>query len=146
METFLYWLLVRPVELLKKLTGVPTWKIEASFIFAVLSGVALATHRPWVEWLGVAAVTLTFHHASVANRLEEMEGERVRKGGEATVDCYRWLQRYFYGKEAVWFVYFLLIHAYSALVGVIIFFFYGRWRSLWRLYHPIDEFTREKGT
>ena len=139
LSRIMFWMFVRPVEVAKQLTGAATWHIEAIFIFVVLAGVALITKRPWVEWLGVAAVTLTFCHASVANRLEEMEGERVRKGGTATVDCYRWLQRYFYGKEVLWFAYFLLIHAYSALVGVVVFFFYGKWRALWRQYHPVAE-------
>lgn len=149
MKTFFYWTLVRPVEITKmvirKITKrkIETWHIERAFIFTVLAAVALITRRPWVEWFGVAAVTLTFNHASVANRLEEKEGERVRKGGTATVECYRWLQRYFYGKEATWFVYFLLIEAYSALVGVIVFFFYGQWRALWRSYHPIEEAQEE---
>ena len=61
----------------------------------------------------------------------------------STVDCYRWLQRYFYDKELLWFAYFLLIHAYSALVGVTVFFFYGKWRSLWRKYHPVDAPTTQ---
>ncbi len=137
MNRMLYWLFVRPTEILKKAFRCKTWHIEVGFIFLVLAVVTIVTRRPWTEWLGVMAVTLTFSHASVASRLEEMEGERVRKGGIATVECYRWLQRYFYGKEALWFVYFLLIHAYSALVGVILFFFYGKWRQLWRTYHPI---------
>jgi hypothetical protein len=136
---FFYWLLVWPVETVKRLTGARTWYVEVAFIVTVLSGVAFFTQRPWMEWIAVAAVTLTFCHANVANRLEEMEGERVRAGGKASVECYPWLQRHFYAKEALWFMYFLLIGAYPALMGVVIFLLFGKWRVLWRRYHPIQE-------
>ncbi len=91
---------VRLVEAIKKTTGAKTWHVESTFVFLILAAVAIGriivTGHGWVEWVGVVAVWATFAHASVANRLEEKEGKRVAATGQAEVECYRQLSRYFY--------------------------------------------------
>lgn len=133
--------LVAIVDELKKRFHCQTWQVEATFIFAALAAVAVGrliiTGHGWVEWLGVFAVHFSARHASVANRLEEKEHHRVKTGGQAEVECYRHLSRYFYLKEALWCAYFVLVGAYSALVGVAIFLAYPWWRKTWRTYHPV---------
>jgi hypothetical protein len=104
-----------------------TWHYEMSVVAVVLSMVCLLTHGGMVEWIGAGAVLLAFGHANVADRLAEQEAKKT----VATVHCYRWLGRYFVGKEVLWFVYFILHHSWSALVGVGIFLVY----PLWRQYH-----------
>ena len=132
---------VHVVETLKRIFHARTWQVESLFVFACLASVAIirivVTGHGWVEWIGVLAVWGTFAHASIANRLEEKEAKRILQTGKSEVECYRKMSRYFMLKESAWFMYFVLIGAYSALVGVVIFLAYGRWRTLWRTYHPL---------
>lgn len=133
-------IIVKIVESIKRFTHAKTWHIESAFVFLCLASVAVLrlvlTGQGWVEWIGVFAVWATFGHASVADRLEEKEKKRILTTGKPEVECYRMLSRYFYLKEICWFLYFVLIGAYSALVGVLIFLLYGWWRKTWRKYHP----------
>ena len=81
-----------------------------------------------IEILAAFAVLLTFGHAQIADRLAEKESQRE----VPEVDCYRKMWYYFVGKEMFWFLYFLLNHSYSALVGVFVFLFYPVWRRIYR--------------
>ena len=110
-----------------------TWHIEGAVVAVVLTTVALASGGGAVELLGAAAVQLSFHHASVANRLAEREAARARP----IVECHRWAGRYFLGKELLWCVYFIAHGSWSALAGVGLFLAYPFWRRLWRRWHPI---------
>lgn len=127
--------LVRLVEALKRLFHCRTWQIESAFVLLVLALTALLSGRGRIEWIGVVAVWFTFMHASVSNRLEEMEAKRVQESGLISVDCYRWSTRYLFLKEVCWLSYFLLLGAWSALVGTAIFLAYSPWRRLWRKHH-----------
>ena len=103
-----------------------TWHKEALVVASVLIAVAVYRNSR-VEWLGGLAVFFTFMHASVSFRLSEAEERRT----VAQVECFRKAQYYFLLKETCWFTYFLLIGAWSALVGVVVFLVY----PLWRKYH-----------
>ena len=101
---------------------------------AVILGLMLAATKRYlmpVEWIGAVAVLLTFGHAQVANRLAERA--EIQADG---VECYRWARRYWIGKEILWLIYFVMLGAYSALVGVGVFLLYPIWRVLWRAPHP----------
>lgn len=87
--------------------------------------VDVATEAKPLEWIGSLAVLVTFMHAQVGFRLSEAEEKRDAK----SVHCYAWLRRYFIAKENLWFVYFSLLHAWSALVGVGVFLVYPAWRQ-----------------
>lgn len=101
---------------------------------AVLLGVAVfVSGGGHIEWLGAAAVLLTFGHASVADRLAEVQAEKPKD--QIEVACFYKLKRYYYGKEILWLMYFILLHAWAALVGVFVFMLYVPWRRLWRKYH-----------
>lgn len=88
----------------------------------------------WREWLAAVGVQLGFHHASVASRLQEAEEARPRSAN--SVECVRWLQRYWVGKELAWVGYFLATGAVSALVGCAVFILHPVWRRRYRARHP----------
>ncbi len=114
-----------------------TYHWEAVFVGIILCITGLMSDKGWIEWVGVVAVFFTFMHASVAERLAESEGYRKTQGEAIYVDCYYKLPRYFYIKEACYFVYFILLGAWSAVVGVFIFLAYPIWRKYWRKHNPI---------
>ncbi len=61
---------------------------------------------------------------------EDVEKANARFYGH--VHCHRWLTRYLVGKEFCWLAYFVILGAYSALVGVGIFLAYPIWRHQYR--------------
>lgn len=119
-----------------------TWQAELAVVATVLAGVVIASGGGGLEWIGAGAVTLSFAHAQVADRLAEAERERrayVRMEGldELGVDCHRWATRYLLGKEALWLAYFALHRSWSALAGVGLFLAYPAWRRWWRRRRPL---------
>lgn len=129
--------LVTGVGSLKSLFRCKTYHIEAGVLLLILLAVSFFTDKSWIEYLGVAAVFFTFMHATIAEYMREAEVERSMLGPEPLVNCHHKLPHYFYAKEICWFLYFFLIGAHSALVGVIFFLLYQPWRRLWRSYNPI---------
>ena len=101
-----------------------TWVYEFLVILVVLVLVAIITKKGLIEWLGVFAVLVTFGHTQIADRLHEREAFRYKIDKTVDVDCYWKLNWYFYTKEILWFIYFIFLGAYSALVGVFIFLLY----------------------
>ena len=95
-----------------------TWHKELAVVTTTLLGVWFFTGRGWLEAIGSAAVILTFCHTQVAFRLEE---NQARSNNPHLVDCYKWQSRYFCAKELCWLSYFVVLGAWSALVGVFIF-------------------------
>lgn len=121
-----------------------TWHLETLTVAAVLVTVALLSGGGPLELLGAGAVLLSFGHASVADRLAEAERERRAYARFAdgdtdkhAVECHRWATRYLVGKEALWLVYFVLHHSWSALAGVGLFLAYPLWRGWWRRRYPL---------
>lgn len=114
-----------------------TWVYEFLVVLVVLVTVALITKKGMIEWLGVFAVLVTFGHTQIADRLHEREAFRYKIDKPVEVECYWKLNWYFYIKETLWFIYFIFLGAYSALVGVLIFLIYPLWRNWWRKKHPL---------
>lgn len=114
--------------------NIRTWHVELSFVAAILFIIALMTGATGLQFLGAAAVTLTFAHAQVAERLAEREAQRA---SSATVECYYMARRYFLGKEVLWCLYFIWLQAWPALAGVALFLAYPLWRRWWRRRHPV---------
>ncbi len=113
-----------------------TWHLEQTFVAIILSTVALITKKGAVEWMGVGAVYLTFGHIVIAERLREAEASRAERQEKILVECYKKLDWYYYGKETFWLFYFILLLAYSALVGIFVFLLYRPWRKYYRKYVP----------
>lgn len=109
-----------------------TWQAEGAVVGVALASVAVASGGSWREWVGALAVQLTFHHAAIAERMQERQSLR----SAPDVECYRWSTRLFVGKEALWLVYFLASQTWSALAGVVLFLAYPAWRRCWRSIHP----------
>lgn len=110
-----------------------TWHLETSVVASILLVVALVSGGDWLELLGVAAVVMTFGHASISNRLVEREAIRE----VVTVECHRSLNRYWVGKEILWAVLFAAHGAWSALAGVALFLIYPFWRKWYRQKFPM---------
>lgn len=116
------------------------WHIEGIVVASSLVGALLTFGKAgdWREWVVALGVQLGFHHASVANRLQEAEENRPlrnsaeRAQNEQRVECVRWLDRYWVGKELAWVVYFLSTGAVSALVGCAVFIIHPFWRRAYR--------------
>jgi hypothetical protein len=117
-----------------------TWHMEGLFVAASLAGALAAFGKAgdWREWVAALGVQLGFHHASVANRLQEAEiarGATLATG--IRVDCVRWLNAYWVGKEVAWVVFFLATGAVSALVGCAVFLLHPLWRRWYRARRPL---------
>ncbi len=109
-----------------------TWHVEVAVVAVALAAVVVITRARAVEWLAAAAVCASFMHGQVTTRLAEREAARA----QPQVACHAWTGRYYVAKEVLWLVYFLIVHAWSALVGVGLFLMYPRWRAWWRARHP----------
>lgn len=106
-----------------------TWKIEMLMVAVILLTVNIIAKKLFtIEMLAALAVLITFGYVQIADRMAEQESIK----NEPTVFCYKKMWYYSVGKEMLWFLYFLLNHSYSALVGVVIFLGYPIWRSLYR--------------
>jgi len=117
-----------------------TWQIEMIVVGNVLAPIAILTAKPenyYAELIGSLAVLLTFAHVQVADRLAE-KAEADEKLGEESVECHQWTRRYLLSKEICWLLYFVLLGAYSALVGVGIFLLYPAWRHYYRKKRPLQ--------
>jgi hypothetical protein len=112
----------------KYLEMMKTWQAEFFVVAAILGVLVLFTRGNWVEGVGALAVLLNFGHSQVADRLAEKEAAK----SQPDVDCHRWLRRYFFGKEILWLIYFVIHQSWSALAGVCIFLAYPLWRRWWR--------------
>lgn len=138
-------ILVRMVEKIKQITGLYTYQVEYAFVFLVLFVTAVINKADFIEWIGAAAVLVSFMHAKVANRLAEREKFRQQNSDEIILSYHYKIGRFFILKEILWFAYFILLGAWSALVGVIIFLLYEPWRKLWRKYFPLlEKIEKEK--
>jgi hypothetical protein len=93
--------------------------------------------RTWLaDWVALFGVYFSFAHASVADRLAEVEGDRATAGQAPIIECYGKLHTSFLKREVAWFLTFFLLHAWSALAGVFIFLAYPVWRRAWRRHYP----------
>jgi hypothetical protein len=111
---------------------VRTWKIEMLVVWTALVATLAITRGGQVEWLGALAVLAAFGHTQVTERMREREAVKAKPD----VACHRWALGYFLAKEALWLVYFVLHHSWSALVGVGVFLLYPLWRKWWRARQP----------
>jgi hypothetical protein len=109
-----------------------TWHKELAVVVTILAIIWFLAKGSLVEAVGSLAVILTFCHTQVAFRLEEKHGQ---SSDPDSVECYRWQSRYFCAKEICWLGYFVILGAWSALVGVFIFLAYPFWRK-WKSNKP----------
>lgn len=114
---------------------IKTWHVEQAVIGAVLAIVWLATGCKWIEAIGSLAVLFNHKVASISSRMQEREALKAKPD----VECYRAFWPSYIAKEVLWFAYFLLTGAWSALVGCTLFAAYPLWRKLWRSWYPLSK-------
>lgn len=142
--------------------GIGTYQLEYMFVLVVLLGVrywsggfSLAvwtTHEVWTlsalwhdtalriwvaDWAALFGVFFSFSYTSIADRLSEQEHARVSAGQLPGIACHGKLQTFFVWREIAWCLTFVLLQAWSALVGVFIFMAYPVWRRFWRRHFPV---------
>jgi hypothetical protein len=118
--------------------GTKVHYFETGFVFLILAGTALISDKGWVEWVGVFGVIFTFEYQVLSTYLREHAEARKKIGKDVRSDfIYKEIQFLFYTKELIWITYFLLLGAYSAIVGTIVFICYGIWRKLYRNEYPL---------
>lgn len=122
--------LVRCVKGITELTRINLHHFEIGIAAIVLIVTGILSEKGYVEWIGVLGVLLTFEYTIIANYLGEFHSKRVAKDRPQTM-YHRRLLFFYYLKEGIWLIYFLLLGAWSALVGVFLFIFYAFWRSHW---------------
>ena len=111
-----------------------TWHVESFFVALVLGlSTLLLTQGRAQDWVATIAVWITFGHASVAHRLEEVQAKRATP----EVHCRQWLTRYLVAKESCWILAFVWAGLYPPLVGTALFLLYPAWRRLYRAYFPL---------
>jgi hypothetical protein len=125
------------MERLRALFRCKTYHVEGGIVLLVLVMVAAFSDKTLVDYLGVIAIFFTFLHATIAEYLREAEAKRHLDNPESLNSCHHKLPYYFYAKEITWLLYFFLLGANAAIVGVLIFLLYQPWRRLWRKYHPL---------
>ena len=103
-------------------------------VAVILAVTAFLTGGARHEGVGAAAVWFGFSHCQVAERFREREAARA----VPTVSCHRQLEVYFVGRELLWTTYFVMLGAWSALVGCAVFALYPVWRRYWRRIHPLS--------
>lgn len=137
-------------------------------ILCVVAALTASAENHYSEWIGAVAVLLTFAHVQVADRLAETESTREMLRRDALcksqlyehaheklrpplhvvkaaderywlhVDCHHWARRYLVSKEICWLIYFVMLGAWSALVGVGVFLLYPVWRHYYRKRYPLE--------
>lgn len=135
--------LVRFVEFLERHTpkSFHVFHIEDIFVALVLIGTALFFGENYIEWIGVLAVFMAFKHTVVAFRLEDTV-QTMERHAHISHPKNRQAQL-FYTKEILWFIYFVLLGAWSALVGVILFLLYPFWHKARKKYHTGTKHKQE---
>lgn len=96
---------------------IPTWAFEASLVAALLGTVSYF-NGGGKEWIGTAAVLITFIQYQKSLQIEEAQKEQKSI-----------IARLGIGKDLLFFTYFLLSETYAPLVGAGIFLSYPAWRK-----------------
>jgi hypothetical protein len=141
-------MIISLIDNIKKLhPKIRTYHIEECLVLVVLILVGIFAGKSSVEWIGVLAVFFTFKHTIISERLQEAEAQRAEKDGleSVTVECYPKLGQNFLIKECLWFAYFILLGAWSALAGVVIFLLYPAWRKYYQKHRPLSDRSKRKG-
>lgn len=138
--------LVAFVEQIEKLSPkLHVFHIEDVFVAAILIINVLILNGNYIEWIGALAVFIGFKHTVVAFRLEDVV-EKRETHGDTAFNSHGYQTQYFYGKEILWFIYFILLGAWSGLVGVVIYLLYPLWHGVRVKYHTKSHINRKKQT
>lgn len=98
---------------------------EAMLVLVLLSTIAYLSGCKPTDWLGAAAVFITFLHGQLSFDMQESQG----KMPVATVQNYHWSSRLFVTKEILWIATFMMTGSWPLCAGSVIFATYPRWRA-----------------
>lgn len=101
---------------------------EAMLVLVLLSTIAYLSGCKPTDWLGAAAVFITFLHGQLSFDMQESQG----KMPVATVQNYHWSSRLFVTKEILWIATFMMTGSWPLCAGSVIFATYPRWRAFLR--------------
>ncbi len=125
---------------LEKRFGPKAHYSETALVFVVLASTAIISGKGWIEWLGVFGVIFTFEYQVLSTYLREHAEAKKKRGVHGKSDgFYKEIQILYYAKELIWILYFIVLGAYSAIVGTIVFILYGTWRKLYRQEFPLSD-------
>ena len=115
-----------------------TWHYEAAVALSILLLPTLILGGTLVGYVGVFAVFMGFLHGQVASRSSERDADKASQGSTDVLPCHRKEMIYFLLKEVGWFVYFVMLQAWPALIGVGLFLIYRVWRKWYRQHYPLN--------
>lgn len=125
---------------LEKRMGPKAHYVETAIVFFIIAVTALISGKGWVEWVGVLGVTFTFEYQVLSTYLREHAEAKKKRGLHGKSDgFYKEIQILYYAKELIWVLYFIVLGAYSAIVGTIVFILYGAWRRMYRQEFPLSD-------
>ncbi|MBX9939425.1 MAG: hypothetical protein K2Y32_09240 [Candidatus Obscuribacterales bacterium] len=102
--------------------------LEALLVAVALSSIAALSGNRLTDWLGGAAVFITFLHGQLSFDLQESQS----KMPTPEVDNYRWTSRLFVTKEILWITTFAIAGCWPLCAGSILFATYPHWRKALR--------------
>gem|GEM_PF-1826035 len=102
--------------------------LEALLVAIALSSIAAMSGNRPTDWLGAAAVFITFLHGQLSFDLQESQS----KMPAPDVDNYRWTSRLFVTKEILWITTFAIAGCWPLCAGSILFATYPHWRKALR--------------
>lgn len=97
---------------------------EALLVLVLLSTIAWLSGSRLTDWLGAAAVFVTFLHGQLSFDMQDSQKQMA----EPTVANYHWSSRLFVTKELLWIVTFIMTGSWPLCAGSVIFATYPRWR------------------
>lgn len=98
--------------------------LEAMAIAMALSFIAVLSGGKLTDWLGTAAVFITFLHGQLPISMEESQDSM----DSPTVPHYHWTSRLFVTKELLWISTFAIAGCWPLCAGSILFATYPKWR------------------
>jgi hypothetical protein len=101
---------------------------EALLVMISLATIAALSGSKATDWMGAAAVFITFLHGQLSFDMQESQG----KMPEPSVENYHWSGRLFVAKELLWIATFMMTGSWPLCAGSIIFATYPHWRAFLR--------------
>lgn len=141
--------LVSFVEFIERiLPRVHIYHIEDVFVALVLIGATWGSGNSYIEWIGALAAFISYKHIVISFRLQEIiekeESENIDKEEASHLREAGRQSKYFYGKESLWFLYFVLLGGWSGVISVIVFLLYPVWHTFRIKYHKGTKHLQSK--
>lgn len=104
---------------------------EALLVGIALATIALLSGGKPTDWMGAAAVFITFLHGQLSFDMQESQG-KMPEASANRVENYHWSGRLFVTKEILWIATFMMTGSWPLCAGSVIFATYPHWRAYLR--------------